>query len=451
MKYFLGIVLTLSVITVKAQIDTVILDGVVATVGDNIILLSEVEERYRAMESRTGESRCLILDNLLAENVMLVQAELDSVLVPEAELETQLEARIEQILRMMDYDQKQFIAYYGKTPEEVKDGFRDDLKRQLTVQKMQQTIIRGITVTPTEVKEFFAQIPKDSLPFFNSEVEVGEIVLEPKPNEEELARAKKRMSDIRNQIVNGSEDFETLAKQYSEDPGSGRKGGDLGWAKRGTFVTEFEATAYQLEENEISQIIKTKYGYHVLQLLERRGNLVHLRHILIKPRITQKDKNLTFNQLDTIRSLIVTDSLRFAYAVAKYSSENVQSKTNAGLMLNNRSGNSTFEVADLDPNVYFAIDTMQIGDVSAPMFYTNPQTGEEFVRIIWLRSRTEPHQASLEADYAKIQTAAIEQKKSTYISEWINKRVEEMYINIDTRYNTCTNLEKWKKDSKGNP
>lgn len=451
MKYFLGIVMALCVFNAKAQIDTVILDGVVATVGDNIILLSEVEERYRAMDFRQEGARCIILDQLLAENVMLVQAELDSVLVADEELEVQLDARIEQILGMMNYDRNQFISYYGKTPEEVKEGFRDDLKRQLTVQKMQQEIIQGVSVTPIEVKEFFAQIPRDSLPFFNSEVEVGEIVIEPQPNQIELDKAKNQLDDIRNRIVNKGEDFAALAKQFSQDPGSGRNGGDLGWGKRGSYVTEFEATAYQLEPNQVSEVIKTKFGYHILQLLERRGNLVHLRHILIKPRITQKDKNLALRQLDTIRTLVVTDSIRFAYAVSKYSSENVQSKTNAGLMLNNRSGNSTFEVADLDPSVYFAIDTMQVGDVSAPMFYTNPQTGEDFVRVILLRSRTEPHQANLREDYAKIQSAAIEQKKATYLSEWINKRVQEMYINVDPRYNDCDIIQKWGKDSKGNP
>lgn len=451
MKYFIGIILALCVFNAKAQIDTVILDGVVATVGDNIILLSEVEERFRATDYRQEDTRCLIIDQLLAENVMLVQAELDSIIVADEELEAQLDARIEQILRMMNYDRNQFISYYGKTPEEVKEGFREDLKRQLTVQKMQQEVIQTISVTPTEVKEFFAQIPKDSLPFFNSEVEVGEIVIEPKPNDVELEKAKKQLEDIRNRIVNKGEDFATLAKQYSQDPGSGRNGGDLGWGKRGTYVTEFEATAYQLEANEISDVIKTEFGYHILQLLERRGNLVHLRHILIKPRITQKDKDLAYRQLDTIRNLIVTDSIKFAYAVARFSSENVQSKTNAGLMLNNRSGNSTFEVADLDPSVYFAIDTMDLDDVSAPMFYINPQSGEEFARIIWLRSRTEPHQANLEQDYAKIQAAAIEQKKATYLSDWINKRVEEMYIKVDGRYGDCEIIKKWNKDSKRNP
>lgn len=450
MKYFLGIAFAFGILfNANAQVDAVVLDKVVATVGDNIILLSEVEGRYRALENKTEAARCMIIDQLLAENVLLVQAELDSVVIADEEVETQLEARIDQILRMMNYDRDQFIAYYGKTPDQVKEGFRDDLSRQLTVQRMQQTVMAGMKITPTEVKAFYAQIPKDSLPYFNSEVEVGEIVIEPQPNQTELDAAKKQMESLRNRIVNGKEDFGTLAKQYSQDPGSGRNGGDLGWAKRGSYVTEFEAAAYRLKDNEISPVIKTVYGYHVLQLLERRGNLIHLRHILVKPRVTQKDKNLALRQLDTIRNLIVTDSITFSYAVAKYSSENAQSKTNAGLMLNPRSGNSIFEVADIDPGVYFAIDTMSIGDVSAPMFFTNQQNREEHARIIWLRSQTEPHQANLRQDYAKIQSAAVEQKRATFLSEWIDKRVSEMYIEVDPMYD-CEMIDKWRKNSKTN-
>lgn len=451
MKYFLGIALAIGVLfNANAQVDTVILDKVVATVGDNMILLSEVEERYRGLEEKTEAARCIIIDQLLAENVMLVQAELDSVVIADEAVETQLDARIDQILRMMNYDQKQFISYYGKTPDQVKEGFRDDLRRQLTVQQMQQTIMQRMKITPTEVKAFYAQIPKDSLPYFNSEVEVGEIVIEPEPNQGELDAAKKQMESLRNRIVNNNEDFATLAKQYSQDPGSGRVGGDLGWGKRGSYVTEFEAAAYRLKKDETSPVIKTEYGYHILQLLERRGNLVHLRHILIKPRITQKDKNLALNQLDSIRHLIETDSITFGYAVSRYSSENVQSKTNAGLMLNPRTGNSVFEVADVDPGVYFTIDTMDIGDVSAPMFYTNPQNGAENTRIIWLRSQTEPHQANLQQDYAKIQAAAIEQKRATYLSNWISERVTEMYIEVDPRYD-CEIMEKWRNNSRTNP
>lgn len=451
MKYFLGIVLTLGFsLNMQAQVEEVVLDKVVAMIGDQIILLSQVEERYRGLDFKPEGARCLILDQLLVEKVLLVQAELDSVVVDDADVDVQLDARIDQIMRMMNYDRTQFVAYYNKTPEEVKENFREDLRNQLIVQKMQSTVMQGLSVTPTEVKAFYAQIPKDSLPYFNSEVEVGEIVIAPKANEIELAAAKNQLEGVRKRIVDGKEDFAKLAKQYSMDPGSGRNGGDLGWAKRGSYVTEFEAAAYKLKQDEISPVIKTEYGFHIIQLLERRGNLVHLRHILIKPRITQKDKDLAMHKLDSIRTMIVTDSLPFSFAVSKFSSDAVQSKTNAGLMINPATGTSTFEVADLEPDIYFAIDTMSVGSISAPMLYRNPQNGEELCRIIMLRSETEPHQANLKQDYSKIQAAAVNQKQATYLSDWVDARVAEMYIEIDTDYK-CDVLDKWRKNSRIRP
>ena len=445
MKYFLSFVFALVALSsINAQ--NTVLDKVVAKVGDNIILLSEIEERYRALDFKPEAARCLILDQMLTENVLLAQAEIDSVVVADEEVDAQLDARVDRILQMMGYNREQFIAYYNKTPEAVKEDFRPALTNQLVTQRMQSTVMAGLKVTPAEVRKFYAQIPKDSLPYFNSEVEIGELVIEPVPNATELAKSKNQLEQLRKRIVAG-EDFATLAKQYSMDPGSGRNGGDLGWGKRGSYVTEFEAAAYRLKQDELSPVIKTEYGFHILQLLEKRGNLINLRHILIKPQITAGDKQLALHQLDSIRTMIVEDSLNFAYAVSRYSSDKVQSKTNAGLMLNPRTGNSTFEVADLEPDVYFTIDTMNVSGVSAPMIFTNPQTGVDLCRIIWLRSITEPHQANLLQDYAKIQEASIQQKKATYLSDWVSDKIEEMYIEIAPEY-ICDVLEKWRTNSK---
>jgi peptidyl-prolyl cis-trans isomerase SurA len=441
MKYMLSAALLLSVCSVATAQKTV-LDKVVAKVGDNIILLSDVEERYRALDFKPEDARCLILDQMLTENILLAQAEIDSVVVADEDVETQLDARVDRILQMMGYDREQFIAYYGKTPEMVKEDFRSDLKQQLLTQRMQSTIIADVKVTPSDVREFYQKIPRDSLPYFNSEVEIGEIVLEPQPSAAELQRTEKELEGIRKRILAG-ESFGTLAKQYSMDPGSGRNGGDLGWGKRGSYVTEFEAAAYKLKQDEISPVIKTEYGYHIIQLLDRRGNLIHLRHILIKPRITEADKNLTLQKLDSIRTLITIDSLSFSRAVYKFSSDKAQSKTNAGLMVNPASGNSIFEVAELEPDVYFSIDTMEISDISAPMVYRNPNTGEELCRLILLRSRTDPHQANLLQDYSKIQAAALQQKKATYLSDWIEQKAKEFYIQIDPMYE-CEILDRWR-------
>lgn len=447
-KYGLLCLLLLAISYLQAQGNRILVDKVVAKVGDNIILYSDVEEQYRALDYKPANAKCLIMDQLMANALLLVQAEIDSIVVLDEEVQVQLDARIDRILRLMGYDIEQFKAYYGKTPEEVKEEFRPDLRNQLIAQRMQGNLTQELSVTPSEVKAFFENIPADSLPYFNSEVEIGEIVIKPDPNEDELKKARDQLADIRKRIVENGEDFAKLALANSDDKGSGSKGGDLQWAKRGQFVPEFEAAAYKLKKDEISPVIRTEFGYHIIQMLERRGNLVHLRHILIKPKITEQDLEKSRVFLDSIAWLVRVDSIPFTRAVALYSSEKAQSKTNGGRLMNPKTGNSIFEVGDLDPEVYFTIDTMKTGDVSKPFKYLDRQTGEEMFRVIVLQSRTEPHQANLKDDYAKIQTAAVEQKRARFLSDWVSKKVKDTYVKVDNGFMGCSILQKWVNDAK---
>lgn len=426
-----------------------VIDKVVAIVGSELVLLSDIEEQRALMEAQNGalpeNARCLILDNMLSTNLLLNQAKLDSVVVTDEEVESQLTARIDRILQYMNGDVSQFEEYYGQSVGKVKEQFREDLKNQLLSERMRGEIMTGITVTPSEVKDFFNKIPKDSLPYFNSEVEIGEIVYYPKINKEERQKAMDELADLRQQIVDGA-DFAELATKNSDDPGSGRIGGDLGWTKRGTFVPEFEAAAYNLNNGDMSDLVESEFGFHLIQLLDRRGNSIHCRHILIKPEITDDDMDLAARHLDTIRMLVQTDSLSFSRAVKKHSDEDTQSYNNDGRMVNPATGNTFFEIGDLDPDIYFTIDTMEIGSLSAPFEFVNA-TGETGFRIVQLQSRSKPHKASLKEDYSKIQKAAIESKKSEFVSEWVEERVNSTFITIDGMYdmNTCPNLVKWEK------
>lgn len=426
--------------------DKEIIDRVVGTVGGELILLSEIEEQFTLMEQQRGfleeEHRCVILEGLIANKLLLNQAKLDSIAVTEEEVEQQLDARVQNILGYMNNDISQFEAYYGQSVNEVKEDFREDLRNRLLTDRMRGQIIASANVTPSEVKEFFARIPYDSLPYFNSEVEIGEIVYPAKINQEEKNIAKAKLENIRKQIVEDGEDFAELAKLYSNDPGSARIGGDLGMQRRGTFVTEFEATAYNLETNEISEVIETEFGFHILQLLERRGNNVHIRHILIKPKITEADRQLAIAKLDTIKHLLETDSITFSYAVKKYSDENQQSYNNDGSLMNPNTGNTFFEIGDLEPDIYFTIDTMKVGQYAAPAPFATP-SGEESFRIIVLKSRTNPHKASLETDYSKIKQATLEQKKNKFIGEWVEEKAGSTYIDIDDSYHACPNIGVW--------
>lgn len=426
-----------------------VIDKVVATIGGELVLLSEVEEQFALMEAQNGvlpkDARCIILDQLMANKLLLNQSKLDSIEVSDAEVEEQLDARIERILSFMNNDVSQFEDYYGQTINEVKEQFREDLRNQLLIERMRGQVIASVSVTPSEVKAFFESIPRDSLPYFNSEVEVGEIVFKPIVNLEERQNAVTLLEDLKQQVEAGA-DFAELAAKHSDD-GSARAGGDLGWAKRGRYVPEFEAEAFKLEPNEISPVVESEFGFHIIQMMERRGNSIRVRHILIKPEITDTDLDLAKAHLDSVRQLILLDSMTFSQAVKQFSDKNVQSFNNDGRMVNAATGNTFFETGDLDPDIYFTIDTMEAGSVSAPFEFRDP-TGEIYFRIVQLQSRTAPHKANLKQDYSKIQQAAIDSKKNEFISDWIAKKVESTYIKLDQMYNACPNLDKWRRSSK---
>jgi peptidyl-prolyl cis-trans isomerase SurA len=430
--------------SIYAQNDFLI-DKILAQVGGELILMSDIEEQYALLKESNPElkedDKCIILQNILSQKLLVNQAKLDSLEVSDEEVETQLDARIDQILGYMGNDVGKFEDYYGESITSVKAKFRDDLRSQLFAQRMQASLMDQITVTPSEVKYFYSQIDKDSLPYFNSEVEIAEIFYEPKANENEKEIARSRLEDIRERII-GGEDFAELARIYSDDPGSARLGGDLGIQKRGTFVPEFEAAAFSLEQNEISDVVESEFGFHIIQLLEQRGNNIHPRHILITTEITWQDLEFAEVRLDSIRNLILWDSITFSQAVKKYSSEDAPSYNNDGMMVNPKTGNTFFETADLDPDIYFSIDTMQISDISAPIEVIS-QANETLFRLVKLISRTDPHKASLDQDYTKILGAAKEHKKTRFLEDWINSRINETFIQIDPIYSSCPNLSIW--------
>ncbi len=427
-----------------------IIDKVVAKVGGEIILLSEIEEQFSAVKAERGvlpdSFRCIILDNLLTQKLLLNQAKLDSVTVTDEEVEAQLTARIDRILKLMNGDISQFEAYYGRTISEVKSQFRRDLRDQIMVERLQSQLMTEASVTPSEVKSFFETIPKDSLPFFSSEVEVREIVYYPKANSTERERAITRLEELRRRIVEDGEDFAEIARVHSDDA-SARAGGDLGWAKRGDYVAEFEATVYNLERDEISEVIESEFGFHVIQLLERRGNSVHARHILVDPEITEPDLAMAYSKLDSVRTLILSDSISFSKAVKRFSTEKVQSYNNDGRMVNPSTGSTVFEISELEPEIYFAIDTLEAGDITTPIGFLDFR-GKKGFRIVLLESRTKPHKASLNLDYSKIRQATLEQKQNIFINEWVEGKIASTFVEIDPFFKSCPILRKWNKSDR---
>ncbi|HLF63307.1 MAG TPA: peptidylprolyl isomerase [Saprospiraceae bacterium] len=424
-----------------------VLDKVIAKVGNEFVLHSEVEEQFSLWSERgvvPDDARCTILESMLVSNLLVHRAQIDSIEVTDEEVEDQLNARMDQILVMMSNDASQFEAYYGVTVTEMKEFNRIDLRKRLYAERMQNQIVEEIKVTPAEVVAYFRQIPKDSMPYFNSEIELGEIVYKPPINDAERARAIAKAEEILLQLRDGA-DFGELARKYSDDRGSAATGGDLGWAVRGSLVPEFEAAAYKLDTGEVSPIIETEFGFHVIQLADtRRGNSIHAQHILIKPEITEKDLEKARTRLMEIRNEIIIDSISFLAAVKKYSDKKVQSYTNGGRMVNQKTGNTFFETdpEHLDADIFFAIDTIDVGEITGPVEF-RAQTGDIIFKLFQLQSRTPPHRANLSQDYSRIQEAARQSKRNQVFNEWIDESIQNTYILVDERYQGCPNLEKW--------
>ena len=429
-----------------------IADKIIAKVGGEYILYSDWQESISYLKDKKSilseSDNCAVLENMIVQKFFVHKAKVDSLDVKDEDVEQQLNARIEQILGYMNNDFEKFEEVYGQPVSVVKERFREDLRNQMLTEKLQNTILGDVNVTPQEVETFFAAIPKDSVPYFNAEVEISEIVYKPKANPEQMKLAKEKLEKIRERILAG-ESFEKLAQQYSEDYGSAKSGGNLGWVKRGNFVPEFEAVAYNLQKDSLSGIVESEYGLHLIQLMGRRGNSILSRHILVKPRMLDEDYTKAKIYLDSIKKVIIKDTMSFEAAVRKYSDKKSESFTNGGRLLNPKSGNYFFETGDLDPDVYFAIDNLKVGEISDPVT-SSESDGKKYFRLFKLTSRSAPHKANLKQDYAKIQTAAKELKKSEKFNSWLIQELPKVYTDIDEDVLTiCPNLEKYKQKTTG--
>lgn len=428
----------------RAQDDVKLIDGIIGIVGDEIILRSDLENQ-KIQASAQGVSYgknpdCVVMEDLLYEKLLLHQGGVDSVEVTEAQIQNELDKRINHFIDQIGSREK-LEEYYGKSISEIKDEFYEVLEKQMVVQQMQRKITGDVKVTPSQVRDYFNSLPVDSLPLINAMVEVGHIVNYPPENLEEIRRVKNKLREYRDQIVSGEKDFATIAVLYSEDPGSAVKGGELGLVSRGTMVPEFDAVALALAEGEMSDVFETEYGFHIMQLVERRGEKYNARHILLKPRVSQSDLNKAKEELQEVRHHIQTDSLTFAEAAVLHSDDKT-SKNQNGNIVNPQTGSTRFEMSELDPQIFLTIDTMEVGEVSKPA-YMQTKDGRKAYRLIELRKRTEPHRANLKDDYQIIQEAARGQFSGDAIDEWITRRVSVTYIEVSDELSSCPFEYNW--------
>ncbi len=416
-----------------------VLDKIIGKVDNQIILLSDLEMAYyQAVQQgeRTSpgiDLRCKVLETLVINKLLLAKAELDSVTVESKMVDDNLTRRMNYMIASIGSKEK-LEAYYNKTVDQFKSELRKQVRDQMVIQKMQDNITKDMKVTPGEVRKFFEDIPKDSLPYFSKEVEVGQIVRFAKLSKKRKQEAREKIMKLRERIMNG-ESFEDLAKIYSDDPGSATAGGALGYWGRGVMAPEYEATALRLKKAEVSEPVETQFGYHIIELLDRRGEEYNSRHILIKP----NGSNLSLEEprayLDSLRNRILADSIKFDKAAKEYS-EDQQTKNAGGFFMENTTNTSRVALENLDPVVFFTIDTMKVGTISAPLVYRSDD-GKEGMRILYYKSKTVPHEASLKDDYQKIQHAALSRKKAEALSKWFEKTRSEVYISIDKDHQHC--------------
>lgn len=425
-------------------------DKILAVVGRNhIILQSELEssmaQAVQPGTEVTAEMKCQMLQQMILQKLLSEQAERDSVIVSDEEVEGTLENKIRYYTSLYGTKEK-LEQVAGKTVYQLKEENRDAIKESLTAEKMQNQILQHIKITPVEVQTFYKSIPTDSLPFFPATVEMGQIVIDPPVSPEMDQYTRKKLEDVRNQIVNEGASFETMATIHSEDPGSRDNGGDLGVINRKDVVPEFAAAAFKLQNGEVSPIVKTKFGYHIIQMVRRQGEDAHLRHILVKPDHTSADFKVAMDKLDSIRAELITGKTTFQEAVGKYATDELSKRT-GGMIVDQQTGNSQMEIENLDPTLALMIDTLKPGSFTQPMIF-DAGGGQKSCRIVFLKSISQPHKANLHDDYNKIQEVALAQKKSKEMEKWVADKLPSYYIKLDAEYKECSNMHNWDAGSK---
>ncbi|MCF0070645.1 peptidylprolyl isomerase [Dyadobacter sp. CY261] len=429
--------LVFSVISYGQGQQGVSLDKIIARVDNHYILNSELEEMYNQYkaEGRGAPEKCQLLESLIINKMLLAKAEIDSVTVEDKEVDGELNAKMNYMIQRFG-SEKNIVEAYGKSIENLKNELRQQVKDQKIVEKMQRTISGNVKITPSEVRKFFNSIPKDSLPYIPSEVEVGHIVKKGMVTREQKEKLRQQLQDLKARAEKG-EDFAMLAQIYSEDLGSAKVGGDLGFAKRGQMVPEFEGTALALKPGEMSNVIESQFGFHLIKLVETRGAEYHARHILLRPDYNKgTDMTQATRALDSLRVLIKSDTLKFAKA-ALDNSDDKETSESGGLIQDRSTGLSKLTLdASMDPALYFAIDTMKVGDLSLPVSY-RLEDGSSAMRILWYKSKSEPHTANLHDDYEKMAQIVLSNKRNNALEEWFKKAQGDVFISIEPEYRNC--------------
>ncbi len=424
---------------------TQIVDEIIAVVGNEVVLSSDIETQYLQYLSQgytdSEEVRCQIIEDVLYQKLLVHQAKLDSTDVSEDDVNQELDSRLNSFISQLGSEEA-LEEYFKKSTSELKIEFYEIIYNQLLTQRMQSSITSSVSITPEEVKLFFQEMKKSSdIPVMPTTLEISQIIKIPEITLDEKSRIRKKLISFRDRIKNG-EDFTVLATLYSDDTESANNGGELGFVGRGALVPEFESAAFSLKGDQISEVIETQFGYHIIQLIERRGETVNVRHILLKPKVSSASLLEAKTQLEKVENLMKSEEITFEEA-ARFHSDDV-SKNNGGLLINPQTGSSLFTVEELPLNIRYSADRMNEGDVSSISQFVMDD-GKKAYRIIKITRKLKEHSANLIDDFSLINDAALNEKKQQKISKWVDKNITTTYIRFDYDYNNCDVLKKWKK------
>ncbi|MBO7493266.1 MAG: peptidylprolyl isomerase [Bacteroidales bacterium] len=444
-KIITSALVLLACLSVWGQNGGTSIDGIVAVVGKSIIMRSDLEKHFIDYKSQfktiedPDEVYCSILENLIYNKLMVNQAELDSIEVTDEEVDYRLNTRIQYFLQQTGGDVKYIENYFHKSMSEIKKDMREMMYEQALIEQVQSNITSSITITPSEVNRFAAKIGPDSMPIVETSYQFGEIVKIPPVSDEEVADVKERLNSYRERVLRG-EKFGALARLYSDDPGSASKGGDLGFVERGTLYPEFEAVAFNLKSGEISQVVKTQAGYHIIQMIERRGESIRVAHILIQPKPSTEEQVRAITYLDSVRNIIINEKLTLEEAAKRFSEG--ETKMNGGMVVNPYNSSLSFDRQTLDDATYTTINKLIPGEYSECVPFVNDD-GVMAYRLIYLKEKVTEHKANLVEDYDMIKNAALEQKKYEAMEKWVLDKVKVTSMKLSEQYRYCPFVSKW--------
>lgn len=417
-----------------------VIDEVIWIVGEEAILRSEVEEeRLRAQyegQPIAGDPYCVIPEQLAIQKLFLHQAELDSIEVNESSVSSQVDMRMNYYISQIGSKEK-MEEYFRKTSSEIREEMMTMVRNQMIIQQMQAKLTENINPTPAEIRRYYNSLPQDSIPMVPAQVEVQILSIEPTVPLEETERIKTRLREFTERVHSGSADFSMLARLYSEDVESAKRGGELGFVGKGQLVSEFANVAFNLTDpKRVSRIVQTEYGYHIIQLIEKKGDRINCRHILLKPRVSVDDKVRAVERLDSIRGLVVDSGMPFELAVAQFS-EDKNTMMSGGTMTNMNTGASKFEYQDLPPEIAKQIYVLKEGEVSQPFAMVDRTKNKEICAIVRLKSKRDAHKANLVDDFQVIRDMYAQKLSGELIDKWIRDKQQEIYVSIDPSWRGC--------------